>query len=351
MKNNISQLRKKNQEIDDRIKYDQLKKAEQNKLTLEQKLSEVTLQIDEIKQSLISERLIEPKPQHQLKKMIEISDDRNASEQAEFLIRKLNYDKKLREKKKLLEIEKREQSVKISLDDIKQIRVDKQDKVKYEKHHNIFERLDQHEKNKLNLVSSESNNIAFIKGLYKGAHYNKPLKDLNKNKIILPHLPRPQDLYSYKMTPKKIVESPKKPVIIVKKFKGLSKEFLADRIEREERILQEREKILQEEKKILETRKKQFETRTESKKIKKELEDIEKALFNYQSLKKYDLSPVIMNSKNKSQDNIVEQKFLEYKNELRSWDFEHLVKSEFVKKKMDNTKKNIIRVSQVNNSG
>ena len=258
--------------------------------------------------------------------MIEISDDRIAAEKAEFLIRRLNYDKKMRELEKVRKMEKFDEQVKLSIDDIRNDRIEKQDRVKYDKQSNIFERLEQHEKKKLNLVSSEFNNAAFIKGLYKGAHYNKPLRNFHHNKVILPHLP--QDLYSVKI-PKKTF-SPAKPIYSPMKSK-LPKEFLAGKIEREEKILIEREKILKEEKKILEARKKQFETKKDTNKIKKELEDIEKALFNYQSLKKFELSPI---DRNNSQDNRKEEKFLEYKNELKGWGYEHyLGKSESPEKK------------------
>jgi len=329
--------------IEDLIKIDQLKLAEKHKNTLEKRLNEMNNHIEDLKNSLILEK---PRPTNQVKKMIEISDDRTAAEKAEFLVRKLNNEKKLRESKKLQEMQKRDQEVKFSIDDMKKNRVEKQDRLKYEKHQNIFERLDNHEKNKLNLVSSEFSNAAFIKGLYKGAHYFKPLRmDPSKNKIILPHLPK--DLYSFK-TPqkmsekvlieeengdnaKKLEKTPKQKVTkTTRKLKAFSKEYLAERIEREEKILIEREKILQEEKKILEARKKQFETKDQRKKIGKELQDIEKALFNYQSLKKYELSPVFAN---KSQDNMEEEKFLEYKTELKSWNYGHFGKSESPVKK------------------
>lgn len=257
--------------------------------------------------------------------MIEISDDHEASEKAAFLVRKLNYEKKQREAKKIKEMEMRDQQIKFSIEDIKKERIEKQDRLKFEKHQNIFQRLDHHEAKKLDLVSSEFNNVAFIKGLYKGSHYRKPLKDQVKSSVKLPHLPRPQDLYSFKLTPKK--SPPKISPISSKKFPGLPKEYLAERIEKEEQILKEREKILQEEKKILEARKKQFETKQETKKINKELQDIEKALFNYQSLKKYELSPVDQDKQDKQQ-----QKFLEYKKDLRSWEYNSIDKSRSPKK-------------------
>ena len=341
--NSQSIKKQKNKEIDDLLRFDALKKAEQAKRTLEQRLFEVNNQIDDLKTSLILDKTYETPPQpHQLKKMIEISDDHSATEKAEFLVRRLKNDKKLRELKKKRQMEKLEEQIKASIGEIKHESGDKVDRVKYEKHQDIFERLDKHEKNKLNIVSSEFNNVAFIKGLYKGAHYHKPLRDLTKkNRVILPHIPR--DLYSIKLSPKEVEKIPSNnPIKIIaspKKLGGLPKEYLADRIEREEKILIEREKILLEEKNILEKRKKQFETKNESKKLNKELGDIEKALFNYQSLKKYDLSL----TKNKSQDNIIEEeKFLEYKNELKSWEFGHiLAKSqspEIIKK--DNERKN-----------
>lgn len=301
------------------IRIDHLKQAQQKRIFLQKQLESVSNQIEEIKTSLIIEKKFEPKT-NQVKKMIEISDDREAGEKAAFLVRKLNYEKKMREAKKMKEMEMRDQQVKISIEDIKKDRVEKQDRLKYEKHQNIFERLDKHESKKLNLVSSEFNNVAFIKGLYKGSHYRKPLKDQTKGKIILPHIARPQDLYSFKLTPKKPQASPiLKPISPPKKNQYFSKDYLAGRLDKEEKILIEREKILQEEKKILEERKKAFERKNETKKINKELGDIEKALFNYQSLKKYELSPII--GVNRSQDEIKGSKFLEYKSELRSWDF------------------------------
>lgn len=290
-------------------------------------------QIDELKNSLILER---PRPQNQVKKMIEISDDRTAAEKAEILVRKLKHEKKMREQRKIMEMEKLNQEVKVSIEDIKKTRVDKQEKLVYEKQQNIFERLDKHERNKLNLVNSENSNADFIKGLYKGAHYFKPIRtDPSKNKIILPHI-RPQDLYSFKITPSKNSEkigdsetkpqekakSPKKNVKTPAKLNFFSKEYLAERLTREERILMEREKILIEEKKLLENRKKQFETKDQRKKIGKELGDIEKALFNYQSLKQYELSPMFIN---KSQDNMEEEKFLRYKDDLKSWNYGQMI--------------------------
>ena len=59
-------------------------------------------QIEELKNSLILER---PRPQNQVKKMIEISDDRTAAEKAEFLVRKLKNEKKLREQRKIMEMD------------------------------------------------------------------------------------------------------------------------------------------------------------------------------------------------------------------------------------------------------
>ena len=287
-------------------------------------------QIEELKNSLILER---PRPQNQVKKMIEISDDRTAAEKAEFLVRKLKNEKKLREQRKIMEMEKLNQDVKVSIEDIKKTRVDKQEKLVYEKQQNIFERLDKHERNKLKLVNSENNNADFIKGLYKGAHYFKPIRtDPSKNKIILPHI-RPQDLYSFKITPTKnsekagdsevkTQEKTKKNIKTPAKLNFFSKEYLAERLTREERILMEREKILIEEKKLLENRKKQFETKDQRKKIGKELGDIEKALFNYQSLKQYELSPMFVN---KSQDNMEEEKFVRYKDELKSWNYGQMI--------------------------
>lgn len=293
---------------------------------MQKKLESVSNQIEELKSSLIIEKRFELKP-NQVKKMIEISDDQEAAEKAVFLVRKLNYEKKQREAKKLKEMELRDQQVKFSIEDIKKERVEKQDRLKFEKQQNIFQRLDNHEVKKLDLVSSEFNNAAFIKGLFKGSHYHKPLKEQVKSSVKLPHLPRPQDLYSFKLTPKKS-PPPKISPISSKKFPGLPKEYLADRIDKEEKILKEREKILQEEKKILEARKKQFETKQETKKINKELQDIEKALFNYQSLKKYELSPIDIHDKQDMQD----VKFLEYKKDLRSWEFASIDKSRSPKK-------------------
>ncbi len=77
-------------------------------------------------------------------------------------------------------------------------------------------------------MSSQFNNAGFIKGLYKGTHYKKPLRNFQQNKAILPHLPK--DLYSVKISKKTF--SPAK-LIFSPKLK-LTKEFLAEKIEREE---------------------------------------------------------------------------------------------------------------------
>lgn len=218
--------------------------------------------------------------------MIEISDDKNAAQKAEKLVREMNRSRKQKELKRKQEFSKIQFNIQNSIEEIKKDRIDNQDRMQYQKKKNIFERLDGHEKKKKDLLSSENNNTQFIKKLFKSPHYFKLKKNDSSPNVILPHLSKkmfsPQII---KEIPKKKSKSPEKNTIKPSKLK--MNEYLKDRMEQEERILSEREKILIEEKKMLEIRKIKFEEEQRQKKlIDKELKIIDKTLNNYKMLRK-----------------------------------------------------------------
>lgn len=262
------------------IKLEQLKDAERKKFELEQKLSNLNENIYKIKNSIIADS--HPRKPNSLKQMILISDNIEATIKAEKLVRALNKDRKEKEQKKKLELQRLNVEIKNSIEGFKKEKVDNQERVKYYKQKNIFERLEKNEQKKQKLVSSSTNNVSFLKKLYKSPKYYKNSRSPDRFKNDqLPNIfkkegettikikrdedrdnvyitkdlkfyvdgnsppQKPEKLYKYKMKQNKNKITQKKNM----------DDLLLSKMEIEEKILEERERLIEEEKKILNLRK------------------------------------------------------------------------------------------------
>lgn len=261
------------------IKLEQLKDAERKKLEMEQKLLNINENINKIKSSIVVD--LQPRKPNSLKQMILISDNIEATIKAEKLVRTMNKERREKEQKKKFELQRLNEEIKNSIEGFKKEKVDNQERVKYYKQKNIFERLEKNEQKKQKLVSSSTNNVSFIKKLYKSPKYYKNSRSPNyiknnqlpsifkKERDNIIKIKRDEDSENASSKQMKLYvddsSSIQKPVKLFKYKMNQNKnkitqkkkmdELLLSKMEIEEKILEERERLIEEEKKILNLRK------------------------------------------------------------------------------------------------